>query len=161
MNSALIWVQLKIKLILETEVFRGTEIKILANTFGARISKLLKRSRSKIDRTSYQKWSIKKGDLRNFVKFIGKHMCRSLFFFVKLQVQSTFFTEPLRVTASLSKKDVCYCKWYEQNFWWILSILLFRFFPQRIHTNGQYLTDYLKILVHWNFIFRRFQLFDN
>ena len=126
------------------------------------MSILLKRSRSKIDRTSYQRWSIKKGDHRNFVKFIGKHMCRSLYFFCKVAgPEHLFLQNPFGLLPLYRKKNVCYCKWYEHKFSWILSILLFRFFPRRIHTNGQYLTDYLKILVHWNFIFRRFQLFDN
>ena len=99
------WVQLKIKLILETDVFRGTEIKILANTFGARISKLLKRSRSKIDRTSYQRWSIKKGDLRNFVKFIGKHMCRSLYFFCEVAgPEHLFLQNPFGLLPLYRKK---------------------------------------------------------
>ena len=31
-------------------------------------------------RSSHQRCSVKKGVLRNFAKFIGKHMCRSLFF---------------------------------------------------------------------------------
>ena len=31
-------------------------------------------------RSSHQGWSIKKGVLRNFTKFTGKHLCQSLFF---------------------------------------------------------------------------------
>ena len=32
------------------------------------------------DRSSHQRCSIKKGVLRNFAKFTGKHLCQSLFF---------------------------------------------------------------------------------
>ena len=32
------------------------------------------------NRSSHQKCSMKKGVLRNFTKFTGKHLCRSLFF---------------------------------------------------------------------------------
>ena len=32
------------------------------------------------DRSSHQSCSMKKGVLRNFVKFTGKHLCQSLFF---------------------------------------------------------------------------------
>ena len=31
-------------------------------------------------RSSYQRYSLKKGILRNFTKFTGKHLCQSLFF---------------------------------------------------------------------------------
>ena len=33
-----------------------------------------------ISRSSHQRCSIKKGVLRNFAKFTGKHLCQSLFF---------------------------------------------------------------------------------
>ena len=32
------------------------------------------------DRSSHQRCSVKKGVLKNFAKFTGKHMCQSLFF---------------------------------------------------------------------------------
>ena len=50
--------------------------------------------------------SSKKGALRNFAKFTGKHLCQSLLFnkvfsceFCEIS-KNTFFTEHLRVTAS-------------------------------------------------------------
>ena len=74
-------------------------------------------------RSSHQRCSVKKGVLRNFPKFIGKHLCQSLFFnkvaggacnFNKKETlaqvfscefseisKNTFFTEHLWVTASL------------------------------------------------------------
>ena len=39
---------------------------------------------NKYSRSSHQRCSIKKGVLRNFAKFTGKHLCRSLFL-IKLQ----------------------------------------------------------------------------
>ena len=70
-----------------------------------------------IFRSSHQTCSIIKGVLRNFAKFTGKHLCKSLFFnkvaglhetlaqvfsceFYKIS-KNTFFTEHLRTTASL------------------------------------------------------------
>ena len=66
-----------------------------------------------IRRSSHRRCSIKKGVLRNFVKFARKHPCQSLFNFIKkdtlVQVfscefceifKNTFFIEHLRVTAS-------------------------------------------------------------
>ena len=31
-------------------------------------------------RSSHQRWSVRKGVLRNFTKFTGKHLCQVLFF---------------------------------------------------------------------------------
>ena len=36
--------------------------------------------RKYITRSNHQKCSIKKGVIRNFVKFTGKHLCQSIFF---------------------------------------------------------------------------------
>ena len=46
----------------------------------------------------------KKGVLKNFAKFTGKHLCQIFFFLTKLQakVNNTFFTEQLRATASVT-----------------------------------------------------------
>ena len=41
-------------------------------------------------RSSHQRCSVKKGVLRNFAKFTGKHLCQSLFF---NKVAGAFFTE--------------------------------------------------------------------
>ena len=76
-------------------------------------------------RSSHQRCSIKKGVLRNFAKFTGKHLCQRLFFnkvaclrpeacnFIKKETlaqvfscefcnisKNTFFTEQLWTTAS-------------------------------------------------------------
>ena len=83
------------------------------------IGKLQKKGRS-----SHQSCFIKKGVLRNFTKFTGKHLCQSLFFnkvaglncrpkacnFIKKETlaqvfscefsKNTFFTEHLQTTAS-------------------------------------------------------------
>ena len=75
-----------------------------------------------IFRSSHQRCSVKKGVLRNFAKFTGKHLCQSLFFnevaggacnFIKKEIlapvfscefceipKNTFFTEHVLVTAS-------------------------------------------------------------
>ena len=42
----------------------------------------------------------KKGVLRNFAKFTGKHLCQSLFFNNVAGLKNTFFTEHLWVTSS-------------------------------------------------------------
>ena len=65
-------------------------------------------------RRSHLRCSVRKGVLRNFTKFTGKHLCQSLFFNKETLAQTfscdffeisknTFFTEYLRATASLVK----------------------------------------------------------
>ena len=54
-------------------------------------------------RSSHQRCSVKKGVLRNFAKFTGKHLCQSLFFnkVAGLRPKAyTFFTEHPWTTAS-------------------------------------------------------------
>ena len=53
-------------------------------------------------RSTHRRCSIRKGVLRNFAKFTGKHLCQSLFL-IKLQAKNTFFTEHLQATTSESK----------------------------------------------------------
>ena len=48
-------------------------------------------------RSSHQRCSMKKTVLRNFTKFKGKQLCKSLFF---NKVAGNFFTEHLLTTAS-------------------------------------------------------------
>ena len=66
-------------------------------------------------RSSQQRYSIKKGVLKNLTKVIGKHLCQSLFFNKVIGFSSifknTFFTENFGATASLdSPKSVSlYC----------------------------------------------------
>ena len=52
-------------------------------------------------RSSHRKCSIKKGILKNFAKFTGKHLCQSLFFIFWRNFKNTFFTKHLRGTASV------------------------------------------------------------
>ena len=67
-----------------------------------------------IRRSSHQRRFIEKGVLRNFAKFTRKHLCQSLFNFIKREAlvqmfscefcedfKNTFFTEHLRATAGL------------------------------------------------------------
>ena len=54
------------------------------------------------NRSSHQRCSIKKGVLRNFTKFTGKHLCQSLFF-NKVAGLHLFHRTPL-VAASASSK---------------------------------------------------------
>ena len=66
-----------------------------------------------IDGISHWRCSMKKGALKHFAKFIGKHQCQSLFFNKKetlVQVfsfefcgifKNTYFTEHLRITAAV------------------------------------------------------------
>ena len=66
-------------------------------------------------RSSHQRRSIKKGVLKNFAKFTGKHLCQSLFFNTVEGLSSIFknifFTEHPRATASVDspKSMSLYC----------------------------------------------------
>ena len=48
---------------------------------------------------------MKKGVFRNFAKFIGKHLCQSLFF-NKVVGLKYIFTEQIRTTASENRQTV-------------------------------------------------------
>ena len=83
-----------------------------------------------LSRSSRRRYSVRKGTLRNFTKFTGKHLCQSLCFnkacnFIKIEFMAmvfscefceismnTFFTEHVWVTAStLSlKRQKSLCK---------------------------------------------------
>ena len=52
--------------------------------FSFQNSKLCNRMVSSINRSSHQRCSIRKGILRNFAKFTGKHLYQSLFFGTKV-----------------------------------------------------------------------------
>ena len=55
-----------------------------------------------IQKTEAATWcSVRKGALRNFAKFTGKHLCQRLFFKISKNI---FFTEHLGTTASEKKK---------------------------------------------------------
>ena len=86
-----------------------------------------------ITRSSHQRWSVKRGALKNFANFTGKHLCWSLFltmlqsfnpvtFFKRdsntgILLQSlgnfynTYFEEPLRTTASVSRFSSSVLMW--------------------------------------------------
>ena len=57
-------------------------------------------------RSSHRRCSVRKGVLRNFAKFTGKHLCQSLYFNKVAglipEEKNTFFTEHLWATASAS-----------------------------------------------------------
>ena len=91
-----------------------------------------------ITRSSHQRWSVKRGALKNFANFTGKRLCWSLFltmlqsfnpvtFFKRdsntgILLQSlgnfynTYFEEPLRTTASVSRFSSSVLMW-EHHFW--------------------------------------------
>ena len=52
-------------------------------------------------RSSHQRCSLRKGVLRNFPKFTGKHLYQSIFFNKVARLSNTFFTEQLCATASM------------------------------------------------------------
>ena len=59
-------------------------------------------------RSSHRRYSVRKGVLRNFTKFTGKHLCQSLFFnkvaACRFITKNTFFTEYTRPTTSATLK---------------------------------------------------------
>ena len=92
---------------------------------GHKSTKILVKPRPPTLRSSHQRCSVKKGVLRNFTKFTGKHLCQSLFFnkvaglrpeacnFIKKETlaqefscelceisKNTFFTEHIWTTTS-------------------------------------------------------------
>ena len=63
-----------------------------------------------ISRSSHQRCSMKKGVLRNFTKFTGKHLCRSLFFTEHLWTTASEFprmSSELRKTNPLQLTKLC------------------------------------------------------
>ena len=54
-----------------------------------------------VNRSSHQRYSVRKGVLRNFAKFTGEHLCQSLKF-CEIS-KNTFFTEHLWASASVDK----------------------------------------------------------
>ena len=81
---------------------------------------------NKTNTCSYRRCLVKISVLKNFTKFTGKHLCRSLFFnkvaglrhrcfpvnFAKF-LRTSFLTEHLRTTASEQKRDVFPLDWLE------------------------------------------------
>ena len=70
---------------------------------------------------------MKKGVLRNFTKFTGKHLCQNLFFYYFSK--NTFFTEHLWMTASLcQQKHLTLNENYlQENFLMLENRLMFKF----------------------------------
>ena len=58
-----------------------------------------------VSRSNHQRCSVKKGVLRNFAKFTGKHLCQSLF-------KNIFFMVDLRATASDCGTKSCLKPWH-------------------------------------------------
>ena len=59
-----------------SEPFQTSKMELFVKIFTSKeTTYLLRRFRS-----SHRRYSVKKGVLRNFAKFIGKHLCKSLFF---------------------------------------------------------------------------------
>ena len=114
--------------------------------------------------SSHQSCPVKKGNLRNFAKFTGKHLCQRLFFnkiikkeslaqmfscgFCKIS-KNTFFTEHLRTNASIITDQRCasfiYCatlvrafSFYEDFYWGFLLLLLFFLNVCYLTTNWDY-----------------------
>ena len=69
------------------------------------------------ERSSHRRFSVKKGVLRNFTKFTGKHLCQSVFFNKRETLAQVFscefceisknivFTEHLQATASEKRQS--------------------------------------------------------
>ena len=77
-----------------------------------------------IYRSSHRRCSVRKGVLRNFAKFAGKHLCQSLFVnkvaglkFCEIS-KNTFFTEKLRATAS-AYTIICNGSFKKRSFLWL------------------------------------------
>ena len=78
-----------------------------------------------ICRSSHRRWSVRKGVLRNFAKFTGKHLCQSLFFnkveglrpgtlLIKRLWHKCFpvnFGKFLRTPFYRTSLDDCFCIW--------------------------------------------------
>ena len=80
-----------------------------ANTRSGRSKNAYQIDYRRLYKSSHQRCSVKKGVLRNFAKFTGKHLCQSLFF--NKVAGNTFFTEHLQTTASYSSHFLRYkCK---------------------------------------------------
>ena len=115
-----------------------------------------KEQENKSDRSSYWMRSVRKGVLRNFAKFTGKHLCQSPVFnevaglrratllkkrlchrcfpvnFCKI-FKNTFLTEHLRMTASKSDNyhsNNCMCKRYSHHplYFTVMSEAFFQIF---------------------------------
>ena len=76
-----------------------------------------------VHRSSHQRYSVKKGVLRNFAKFTGKHLCQSLFF--NKVGGGAFFTEHVWATAyiynSLLERNVVYHSQTQKQLWWSIN----------------------------------------
>ena len=79
-------------------------------------------------RSSHQRCSVKKGVLRNFSKFTGKHRCQGLFFtkVAGLRPENTFFTEHLWKTVSdpsrpnlEQRKKINLYFYFRLSLWWL------------------------------------------
>ena len=60
-------------------------------------------SSSVLYRSSHRRCSIKKGALKSFAKYTGKHLCQSLFFKIKLQAKAFEFCEIFKNTSFIEQ----------------------------------------------------------
>ena len=81
---------------------------LLLNIYINELVILLKWWLSVILRSSHRRCSLRKGVLRNFVKFTGKHLCQSFCEFWSISTKKTFFTELLLATASEFAHDMTF-----------------------------------------------------
>ena len=112
-----------------------------------------------ISRSSHWRCSVRKGVPRNFAKFIGKHLCHGLFLKkvagLGLQIiniickisKKTFFTEHLRVTASVFRENSAYE---------IKSLLFMRVARGVFHIFLE--ISYFKLL--WGFVWKKLSSLD-
>ena len=68
----------------------------------------LKHGNLRIVRSSHQRYAMKKGVLRNFIKFTGKHLCQSLFFNKIIPKLSTLLIGVFRVSCYQKKIFIKY-----------------------------------------------------
>ena len=70
----------------------------------------------KLSRSSHRRrYFVRKGVLRNFAKFAGKHLCQSLFFIKKETLTQVFSCEFCEVS-----KNTCFI----EHLWWLLLKVL-------------------------------------
>ena len=73
-------------------------------------------------RSSHQRFSIKKGFLKNFAKFIGKHLCQSLVF-NKVDSSATLLKKRLAQVFSYEFCEIFKNIFLIENLWWLLLII--------------------------------------
>ena len=89
------------------------------------LSTLITRFFDKFFRSSYQRCSMKKGVLKIFTKFRGKHLCQSLFFNKAAGLgPATLLKKRLWHTFSCEFCEISKNTFFTKHIWWLLLILL-------------------------------------